>query len=496
MGPLAVSKAKFREVSRMRLLRMVELLVVCSGSFAWAQNPVPFLSQPLIPASITPGHAGFTMAVHGANFAAGAVLQWNGSPRATTIVTSELLRATITAADVASVGTAWITVANPAPGGGVSNVVYFTVRVPSSTVSFTFTPVPAWDGELLTTGDFNNDGKIDVVGTKSNYPNKGLTIELFEGNGDGTFQAPIPTTINLPNTQYAGDVFLYPGPAFAAGDFNADGKLDLVLAYGECGDTASPVYGMILLNNGDGTFSLTSQPADVLGGNAFFSSVTIADFNRDGILDLAFVAGYGGNYDLSTYLGVGGGAFIGGGVFHMNACCTGLAAGDFNGDGKLDFALANFSGQMNILFGKGSGGFKWSTQYGSSQSNVFAVDVNGDGKLDIVSGGESDRISVFPGEAGGVFGPPSSMVLSNLFYPLAVADFNGDGLQDIVGQGTLSGTAGTLFLKGNGDATFQAPALADASIDPMVGPVDFNGDGKLDFLAEDSSGNPGIALQN
>jgi len=85
---------------------------------ALAVNAVPTLSEPLKPVSATIGGAQFTLTVNGAGFVSGAVVNWNGSPRTTQFVNSHNLTATINAADIASPGTAAITVTNPAPGGG------------------------------------------------------------------------------------------------------------------------------------------------------------------------------------------------------------------------------------------------------------------------------------------------------------------------------------------------------------------------------------------
>ncbi|MGA7381870.1 MAG: hypothetical protein WBX03_13560 [Terriglobales bacterium] len=90
-------------------------------------NPVPFLTQPLTPTSVVPGHGAFTLKVAGAGFRAGAVVNWNGSPRTTTLVSQDEVDAAISAADVAHQNVAAITVSNPAPGGGVSNLEYFPV---------------------------------------------------------------------------------------------------------------------------------------------------------------------------------------------------------------------------------------------------------------------------------------------------------------------------------------------------------------------------------
>src|SRR5438034_3196114 len=83
-------------------------------------NPVPLISQPLVPDAVAPGGAGFTLTVNGTGFVSGSLVNWNGSARTTTFVGSSQLTATILASDIAAASTASVTVVNPVPGGGPS----------------------------------------------------------------------------------------------------------------------------------------------------------------------------------------------------------------------------------------------------------------------------------------------------------------------------------------------------------------------------------------
>ncbi len=103
-------------------------------------NPVPTVSS-LNPASAAAGSSGFTLTVRGTNFASGSSVRWNGSDRATTFVSATQLTAAIPASDIASVGTAGVSVFNPAPGGGTSNALVFTIN-PSVSPN----PVPTVSG--------------------------------------------------------------------------------------------------------------------------------------------------------------------------------------------------------------------------------------------------------------------------------------------------------------------------------------------------------------
>lgn len=96
------------------------------------QNPVPTISG-LNPSSATAGGAGFTLTVSGSNFVSGATVNWNGSARTTTFVGATQLTANISAADIATAGTASVSVVNPQPGGGASNAVQFTINQQQTT---------------------------------------------------------------------------------------------------------------------------------------------------------------------------------------------------------------------------------------------------------------------------------------------------------------------------------------------------------------------------
>src|ERR1700680_472090 len=103
--------------------------------------PVPEINQPLVPTAALPGGSGFTLTVNGTGFVSGSQVNWNGSMRATTFVSSSQLTAAITAADIAPAGPPSVTVSTPSPGGGTSNVVFFQTTAPTSSLSFATTKV-------------------------------------------------------------------------------------------------------------------------------------------------------------------------------------------------------------------------------------------------------------------------------------------------------------------------------------------------------------------
>jgi len=164
----------------------------------------------------------------------------------------------------------------------------------------------------LATGDFNNDGILDLAIAAG-------PVTILLGNGDGSFTlAPSQPSVTL---VYSASV--------VAGDFDGDGILDLAIA--DSGSTALE----ILKGNGDGTFTQLSGEPEL---PQFSNFVTAADFNADGKLDL--VVSSEAN-TLSLLLGNGDGTFKTGFAEAIDYAPYGVAVGDFNGDGKLDLAVTN-----------------------------------------------------------------------------------------------------------------------------------------------------------
>lgn len=151
-------------------------------------NPVPLINQPLVPTATAPGGPAFTLTVNGTGFVSASVINWNGAALTTTFANSSQLTASVPAANILTASTASITVANPPPGGGSSNVMHFDVSAPVSTLTFSnFYNVSSGLSESATrvvAADFNGDGKLDLA-EKLDFS---VTVQL--GNGDGSFRAP------------------------------------------------------------------------------------------------------------------------------------------------------------------------------------------------------------------------------------------------------------------------------------------------------------------
>src|SRR5580658_7078536 len=241
------------------------LLALCASLCA-QNNPKPLLYQPLVPTSAAPGAAGFTITVNGTGFAVGAVLNWNGSPRTTTVLSSSSLQATINSTDVAHLGTANVTVVNPAPGGGASNVVYFPVRQPATSVAFAPEPGVNTLGGPVAVGEFTGDGKLDLVVGQTSSDGTTGSILFYRGLGNGTFAAPVTTSSTLPVQ------------SLMTGDFNGDGKLDVLI--GTKDGAFGPAEGIVFLGNGAGHFTEKTP----FGTGDFGGPIAVADLNGDGML--------------------------------------------------------------------------------------------------------------------------------------------------------------------------------------------------------------------
>jgi hypothetical protein len=215
----------------------------------------------------------------------------------------------------------------------------------------------------LVVADFNADGIADLAVT--NFSNNNSQFNVLIGNGDGTFKTPVSYTTSI-------------GPlSIAAGDFNGDGYVDLIVG---CNNNSSSIG--VFLGRGDGTF----QSAILTGLGYSGLSMVVGDFNGDGRADVAIADAYVGS--VSILLGNGDGSFQAPSVFPAGSSTYAIAAGDFNGDGKADLAVANVNGNnVSVLFGNGNGTFQSVVNYptGNLPEGIALGDFNGDGRVDVVT---------------------------------------------------------------------------------------------------------------
>ncbi len=463
----------------MRYLRRVLLILLLPlATLLEAQSkPVPLINEPLVPARVAPGNAGFVLSVNGTGFVSDSVASWNGSPRVTSFVDQSQLTVTILASDVASNGTASVTVTNPSPGGGVSNTAFLEITSPvhpltSTTGTFGTDSQPT----SIAIADFNGDGNLDLV-----TANVFDTVSVILGNKDGTFQSP---------KNYATGPTGQNPDCVLVGDVNHDGKLDLVVL-----DAESNMVS-ILLGNGDGTFQSATQFST--GSSSAPQSMVLADLNGDGNLDVALAD----LNEVSVLLGNGDGTFQAPIKASAGSSPDSITVGDFNGDHKLDLAVTsvNSNNMVSILLGNGDGTFQPPVSYpaGPNTYRLLTADFNGDGRLDLAVDNADGGVSILLGNGDGTFQSPVTYTVGSLgsyLWTFTAADLDGDGNLDLVIVDG-SGNPSVDVLLGNGDGTFQSQFLyANVAAGPIVG-ADFNHDGRLDLaVASRDYSNGTILLQ-
>jgi len=353
----------------------------------------------------------------------------------------------------------------------------FTSR--AATLPFAFSPPGDYavgrSPSAVVVADFNGDNEQDLTGFWTEGQG---ALTCFPGQGNGAFATPGSNYNSFP-TRYG-----------APGDFNRDGLMDLVTV-----DANFP-FARILLGRGNGTFS---NPTTVFLTGTPFNTVT-GDFNGDGKLDAAV--------SLPTAVGVLLGNGTGGLASFTNSSTgydggitfpTSMASGDFDGDGKLDFAcVAAATNVVAVLIGNGNGTFRGPAHYtvGEAPSHVALADLNCDGRLDIVTANAgAGTVSIRLGNGDGTFASGPNVGAGGDAYAVAMADFNGDGLPDIASANRSQSTVGVLA--GNGNGTFQAATNFLAGGNPVfVTAADFNGDGKPDLATANSFGDNLSVLVN
>ncbi len=347
----------------------------------------------------------------------------------------------------------------------------------------------------LAVGDFNNDGIPDVFVPLDEFPNTAIAL----GKGDGRFGPwRYLAASALPNL-------------VAVGDFNGDGNLDTVSTDSQSNAVTTS------LGLGDGSFCCyhffnTAIPP--VSSSSVPVGIKVVDVNGDGIPDL-IIFNYGRDNKengIDVSLGNGDGTFQA--YKHFSTRGTGAAQfvmGDFNGDGILDFAATDCGAftkgtdNLAVLLGNGDGTFKKAMiSHPMREPNPIAVgDFNGDGILDLaVASIIYGRLEILLGRGDGTFYNRLGLINQHGLGigDVKAADFNGDGKLDLAVLGakcTGCYADSVSILLGNGDGTFQAPVRFDIPFGAFRMEIaDLNSDGKPDILVVNSYSNTLNVLLN
>lgn len=324
----------------------------------------------------------------------------------------------------------------------------------------------------LAVGDFNGDGKPDLV--VPNYGSNSITI-MFNNTAAGA------ATANFARVAVIGVGALPQDTAVA--DFNGDGKPDIAVVNSENNNVE------ILLNNtvqGSATANFTT--AAVVGAGNTPIWVAAADFNGDGKPDLAILDNGSSSVLIllnTTVPGSSTPTFVVGGSGPVGGGPQMLAIGDFNGDGKPDVAVPNqASNTISVLLNQTEPGSMSASlapgatiSIGSYTSWVSVADIDGDGRPDIVATSPGNKNipillnQTVPGAATASFRVLSSFVLGAEPSALAIADFSGSGLQDlaVIGDNFNFPESGTVVLLAN-----QQYALSAGGAAPATGTIQYS----------------------
>ncbi len=396
-------------------------------------------------------------------------------------------------------------------------------------------------------GDIDGDGKADIVA--GDYYS--AYMEIFHGNGDGTFQAPTRVNTWTRGLDILATDFGNGSKDFVVAEFDAISTLGGVVSPIRTG-FFSKITGMAI-----GTFQTGGKPAlvisryagsagtiDVLLGNGdgnFAAPVSVATPHKPGGLAVGTLTNGGpssivytdvANSSVDVLVGNGDGTFKAPVNYpvppsatlthHNTPIHAAVKLGDINGDGVTDIVVISNDapGAVSVLLGKGDGTFGAAQNMPTAGAalDVTLGDFNGDQKIDIATvdgtsltapfsgpptGGdiirpdEAGLISVFLNQGNGTFSQPRALNSGQTALNKTVeADVNGDGNPDLVSINSSNKTVSVML--GNADGTFgSAQTVATLSNAPTgLAAADLNGDGKADIVTTFYSTNKVAVLEN
>jgi hypothetical protein len=314
--------------------------------------------------------------------------------------------------------------------------------------------------------DIDRDGRLDIVVLARDTSPK---LIVLRGKGDGHFepQTPFP----LP----------YAMSAMTTGDVNGDGLPDLLIV-GYANGTGSGSAVAVLVA-ADGSMRISAQ----LAVGAVTQPPVIADLDGDGLVDLALVQ----TRKIQIMRGQGQGEFQTGDVLFEGWENPSVAAGDLNGDGKVDLMVMGWqrtdggwnTASVGIVDGATGKVREVETEIPASRGELYARDVDGDGDLDllaVVAGNYGKDVWVMAGKGDGSLTPGPKQEFSAT--GLSLGDFNGDGMPDLlIEQIPLSVSLA------RGAGVFAVPSNRLPEVPGVVDVADVDGDGQLDLIATQRS---------
>jgi len=313
--------------------------------------------------------------------------------------------------------------------------------------------------------DFNNDGYLDLVGGGG-----GGVYYFLQGDGEGGFGIPIPSSTP------------YGFHSMAVADFDEDGFFDIIGPFG----IMSSARVAILFGDGQGMFG---DPIEFYVGYQPHG-VTVGDYDSDGHMDAAITNSgeYWGPPDtVSIVFGDGQGGFSEDIEYDVGDVPYEIVSADFNDDGALDLAVANYnSSYVSVLLNDGLGGFDEHLPHpidGDGADNIAAGDYNGDGIMDLAVAATYSHydVQVLLGYGDGTF-LAWDYIGNKHIRDLAQADFDGDGILDLVSGNSQSNCLALLTGDGSGAFGHAEEYEGPGEVDQIV-TGDFNEDGHQDLAA-------------
>jgi hypothetical protein len=274
-------------------------------------------------------------------------------------------------------------------------------------------------------------------------------------------------------------------------DFNGDGIPDIAVGVNAT-TTGGKGYINILLGNGDGTF----QAAKTFAALSDNQAMVAAPFVDGGPVDILTVSNSSTDTNNALILtGDGKGGFTVGTPFSLGVInVSALITGDFNGDGKQDFIAAGESFGVpgfDVYLGNGNGTFNSGTLIPTADTKITALgagDFTGSGALDLAVVGSDGSVDIFLQDGLGDFSPGASANAGKSPSAIVVGDFNGDGKADLAIAN--SGDNNVTVLLGDGNGNFTPNASPATGVKPAsIALGDFNGDGIVDLAVANSGAN-------